>query len=101
SPIGRKAAAATRPVHSGLWVRAVMTNPRATVCIQEPTLDTRAADHTRAKLRERSGRNDEKATAGGYRWRDTGAMELQEAVERARTIVAASRRIVVLTGAGI
>jgi hypothetical protein len=41
--------------------------PRATVCIHEPTLETRAADHTRAKLRERSGRNEDRATAGGYR----------------------------------
>ncbi len=35
------------------------------------------------------------------RWYDTGAMELREAVDRARTVVDESRRIVVLTGAGI
>ncbi len=34
-------------------------------------------------------------------WRETTTVELQEAVDRARAIVGASRRIVVLTGAGI
>jgi hypothetical protein len=33
-----------------------------TVGIEEPTLETRAADHTRAKVRDRSGRNVDKAT---------------------------------------
>ena len=56
--MGTNAAAATSPVHSGSWVRDVTTTPRATVCIHEPTLETRAADQTRAKLRERSGLSD-------------------------------------------
>ena len=39
SPIGRNAAAATRPVQPGRPVRAVTKTPTATVCIHEPTLE--------------------------------------------------------------
>ncbi len=56
SPIGRNAAAATRPVQPGRPVRAVTKTPTATVCIHEPTLDNRAAHQIRAKLRCWSGR---------------------------------------------
>jgi NAD-dependent deacetylase len=40
------------------------------------------------------------ATVGRHR-RDTGSVEFRDAVDQARTIVTGSRRIVVLTGAGI
>jgi hypothetical protein len=48
TPMGMKAAAATRPVHSGLCDRVVTTTPSATVCIHEPTLDNSADIHTSA-----------------------------------------------------
>ena len=66
-PTGRKAAAATRPVHSGLWVVSVTNIPRATACIHDPMFDTSAADHSRAKLRDPSGRSDRGSTNRGYR----------------------------------
>ena len=53
--MGRKPAAATSPVHPGWPVRAVTRMPTATVCIQEPTLESRAETQMRAKLRRRSG----------------------------------------------
>ena len=65
--MGKKAAAATSPVHNGLWVRTVTKIPRATACIHEPMFETSAADQTSAKLRERNGRNDARATGRGYR----------------------------------
>src|SRR5207248_5399669 len=61
-PMGRKAAAATMPVHRLWCVFAVTRAPTATVCIHDPTLETRAALQIRAKLRWRSGRSDENAT---------------------------------------
>src|SRR5436309_3090654 len=61
-PMGMKAAAATMPVHALLPVASVTRAPTATVCIHDPTLDTRAADQMRAKLRLRSGWRDESAT---------------------------------------
>ena len=60
---GQEAGGGHRPVHAGWSVRAKMRTPRATVCIQVPTLDTRAADQMRAKLRDRRGRRDASATA--------------------------------------
>ena len=62
SPMGMKAAAATRPVQAGWSVRAKTRTPRATVCIHEPTLDTSAADQMSAKFRERSGRSEARGT---------------------------------------
>ena len=61
--MGRKAAAATRPVHPGWSVRANTSTPRATVCIHEPMLETRAADQMSAKFRERSGRSEARGIA--------------------------------------
>src|SRR5437588_11317613 len=57
-----KAAAATIPVQVLLPVAAVTRAPTATVCIHDPTLETRAALQIRAKLRWRRGRSDENAT---------------------------------------
>ena len=51
NPMGRKAAAATRPVHRACPVWTVTSTPTATVCIHDPTFDTSAADQTRAKSR--------------------------------------------------
>ena len=65
--MGTKAAAATAPVHSGLWDRAVTTTPSATACIHEPTLDTSAELQTRAKFLERSGRSEVSTVRRGYR----------------------------------
>ena len=56
--MGRKAAAATRPVHRAWPVSSVTSTPTATVCIHEPMLETSAALQTRAKSRWRSGRSD-------------------------------------------
>ena len=92
--------------------------PGATVCIQEPTLDTNAELQTRAKFFERSGRSDVNTVRRGYcraagvepghsapvdtataRRRETPPMD--QSMERARQVVAQSTRVVVLTGAGI
>ena len=61
-PIGMKAAAATMPVHALLPVASVTKAPTATVCIHDPTLEIRAADQIRAKLRLRRGWSDDRAT---------------------------------------
>src|SRR5579872_3457097 len=58
TPIGMNTAAATTPLHRGLWVRCVTTYASTTDCIHEPTLETNADDHTSAKLRDRSGRSE-------------------------------------------
>ena len=50
------------PVHVLLPVASVTRAPTATVCIHDPTLETRAADQIRAKFRLRSGWSDESAT---------------------------------------
>src|SRR5829696_3586366 len=57
-PMGRKAAAATNAVQPASPVRTATRSPTATVSIQVPTFETRAAAQTRAKLRWRSGRSD-------------------------------------------
>ena len=62
SPFGKNAAAATSPVQPGSWVFAVTTMPSVTICIQVPTFDTSAADHTRAKFRLVSGLNEAGST---------------------------------------
>src|SRR3954469_6033049 len=65
-PMGMKAAAATMPVHVFFPVTSVTRAPTATVCIHDPTFETRAADQMRAKFFLRSGCSDENATPGGY-----------------------------------
>ena len=45
-------------------MRAVTKIPRATACIQDPMLETMAADHNRAKLRDFSGRSVRTDTFG-------------------------------------
>ncbi len=65
-PMGRKPAAATRPVQPGWPVRAVTRIPTATVCIQVPTLDRRAAVQINAKLRWRSGAREVGTTDPAY-----------------------------------
>jgi hypothetical protein len=60
--MGTKAAAATSPVQPGWSVRAKTSTPSATVCIHEPTLETRAADQMSAKFRDRSGRSEARGT---------------------------------------
>ncbi len=62
-------AAATRPAQAGPAepVREKTRTPRATVCIHDPRLETRAADQMRAKFRERSGWSEARATDQGYR----------------------------------
>ena len=57
-----KAAAATIPVHVLLPVTSVTSAPTATVCIHDPTFDTRAADQISAKFFLRSGCSDDRAT---------------------------------------
>src|SRR5437764_14525100 len=61
-PMGMKAAAATIPVHALLPVASVTRAPTATVCIHDPTFDTRAAVQISAKFFIRSGWSDESAT---------------------------------------
>jgi NAD-dependent deacetylase len=78
----------------------VITTPNAVVCIHDPTLETSAADHTKAKLRDLSGRSEVvKATRRGYA--TLGLVEPLPDVLAAAAIVDAGERIVVLTGAGI
>jgi hypothetical protein len=56
--MGRNAPAAIRTAQLAWPVREITSAPTATVCIQEPTFDTRLADHSRLKFRYRSGRSD-------------------------------------------
>ena len=105
-PIGMNAAAATRPVQPGWWVLAVTSTPNATVCIHEPTLETRAADQRRAKFRDRNGRRDAMSTGRGYRapWRAEAGRVRDRRSSLSRSPGpwwAGPRAIVVLTGAGI
>src|SRR3954453_8643007 len=65
-PMGMKAAAATMPVHVLFPVASVTSAPTATVCIHDPTFDTRAADQISAKFFRRSGSSDDSATHRGY-----------------------------------
>ena len=50
-PIGRNAPAATSAAQLACPVREITRAPTATVCIHEPTFDTRLADHSNAKFR--------------------------------------------------
>src|SRR5437764_14783741 len=65
-PMGMKAAAATMPVHVLFPVASVTSAPTATVCIHDPTFDTRAADQISAKFFLRNGWSDDSATARRY-----------------------------------
>ena len=50
-PIGRNAPAATSTAQLACPVREMTRAPTATVCIHEPTLETRLAVHSTAKCR--------------------------------------------------